>query len=496
VSLPEWVTLLPPKSEPSECDAGEVNRVSTFRAARTMLSSIYKNRFKDFDSWIAATDALQSAGAAAKALAGTNSGADRGQLDLLKLVGTGALETLRQGFSKVFVAELHCTREPERRYSLTAKVLDFKKLLRGRGGHSAGGPIDSVNETFRSPTQARAALASALSRLLDSYSIRFLDARDTLPAQKEHVVSFRASRPSSAPTDEVNVAVSLGRLSTSKKRELCDGVRNSGSFGDEGPVGTFEVRFEEVGDFSWEWAPDSESEATATIGLKPLPPGFYLLRATLSVGKERKVTDLRCFSAAYAHSPWWLTAMGIAYSADIGVSNTEHTGGLLLAGYRVDFQEGTFGWGPVLGVGRESFALASPRSWDDAGRQGWASPVRYASTSVLGGLGVTKATILSTTTLDLTLLLLADQRFLDVKLVPGTLTNFLEHNEGSRTIGDLDTTVVVLFGVTPAPEPGEPTLGLSGGLAIRGLEDFGGANIGSISYNPSVDVLFGLRLRF
>jgi hypothetical protein len=323
-------------------------------------------RVKDLRSWSVAAQYLADLRRTLRELGGSSVGADRGRMDSMKSLGTGAEELLRQGFSSLLLTDLRCSRRSFDGwdYSFIARHIDLNKLREQSRDPISGIDMDDIEQTSIELVNDRAELGpridGVLGRLLRIPTL----VAAPLPSSQPYVERIRASAEVYLPDPALKqggdyvVSLATRRLSGSEAQDICPRVedmhrlRVRRDFSNldhgtwrQGGRQAFEVH-DTVGHVALDMEPDSSSTLLVRTSLEPAGGGQALTSSYTCVDLSRdggelwseiggwfplgsttpaRTEESRAFNAAIGVD--WQQASGwLSIGSGIGFSHTTRSG--------------------------------------------------------------------------------------------------------------------------------------------------------------------------
>jgi hypothetical protein len=183
-------------------------------------------RVSDLRSFSSAADYFLSFRRALDALGGAAVGADRGRLDSVQNLATGAQELVRQGFAALLVTRLHCTRRQSGwDYAFVAQTIDLAALGQRERDPISGIDLDGVVRTEIELITSRSELGPHIERTLAQlFAVPALVLEDLPPSwpfQLPITARLDAQIPDDRSGTKYVVALNVHQLSGYEANQIC-----------------------------------------------------------------------------------------------------------------------------------------------------------------------------------------------------------------------------------------------------------------------------------
>jgi hypothetical protein len=335
-------------------------------------------RVKDLRSWSVAAQYLADLRKTLRELGGNAVGADRGRLDSMRSLGTGAEELLRQGFSSLLLTDLRCSRRSLEGwdYSFMARHIDLKKLREQSRDPISGIDMDDIEQTSIELVNDRAELGPRIDGVLGKLLRVPTLVVAPLPSSQPYVERIRAVAEVYLPEqatkqgEEYVVSLAARRLSSEEAQDVCPRiadmhrlrVRRDFSNLDrgtwrQGPKQSFEVH-DRVAHVALEMEPDSSSTVLVRTSL-----------GDAAGGKRAVASSYTCVDLSRDGAELWSEIGGWFPLGSTTPARTEESRAFNAA-IGVDWQQPS-GWlsiGSGIGFSYTTRSGSAPSSWAGLGQ--------------------------------------------------------------------------------------------------------------------------------
>ena len=279
---------------------------------------------RDLEAWESSVRGISELRAAISTLGGAAVGADRGRVDTVNLLATGAHELLRQGFAKIVWLELYCTQRgptADYEYSMAARQIDLEKLASRPRDHVVGVGLEEVVsshvELVEKQDGLQRGVVATMARLIGSPYVRFQTSSSSEEVKFHDTaeVTVETWGGSNVPDENLELVLSRMDLSSEQARAKC---------GHASRIGRLRALTMPDGEGREEWqvvAHTSVERSAEPQAVRMMAPpsryGYLLLRSSLHRREGRDLgpelaTDTTCvFVRKPAADTWFKVGFAI-----------------------------------------------------------------------------------------------------------------------------------------------------------------------------------------